>query len=213
MIDLVDVVNLIVVLAYVSLAVELAAFPVPSKASSWSLMQAGTDRGSDRLARARALPSGLKLVALALPTALCVAIVLLPLAMVFRPELRQSLGPVDALSSSGLALIGAVLVVLGRALTFSSVLSMRGGSKLFRPARPDDLKRSRLFAKSRNPGLVGMFLFYAGLVLIFPSWALLLGVPFYYGHMHLRVLLEESDLETRFGESYREYASGTRRYL
>lgn len=207
-------IDVVVILAYVSLGIELVFFPVPSNASSWSLMKRGDNGATDRLAYLRALPSLVKLLVFALPTAVCVVIFLLPLWMAFRPELRNVLGPIELGGGSARTLASVTLLVIGRALTFSSVLSMRGsGARLFRPARPEHVRRSQLFARSRNPGLLGMFIFYAGLVGSYPCWALLIGVPIYYGHMHLRVLVEESNLESVFGDTYRDYFAVTRRYL
>ena len=193
---------LVVVLAFASLAVELVAFPVPSVASTPAMM------------RKRERPLWSRLVFFAFPTGLSILCFLLPLAMVFAPELRSFLGPIAPLDRDVVAVSGLVLVIAGRALTFASVLAMRGGdARLFRPAVPAALRRHRLFEKSRNPGLVGMFTFYLGLVLVFPCWALVLGIPLYFGNMHLRVLVEESDLSARFGSSYLDYREGTRRYL
>jgi protein-S-isoprenylcysteine O-methyltransferase Ste14 len=192
----------IVVLAYISLGVELAVFPVPSVASAVSMMK--------RSAR----PLITRALVFALPTLLCIGVFLLPLGMAFAPALRSSLGPIQMLESNATQALGVLLVVLGRLLTFNSVLTMRGGdASAFAPARPSELRGQRLFSHSRNPGLVGMFSFYLGLVMIYPCWVLLLGIPLYFGNMHLRVLLEESDLSAKFGTSYQAYCERTRRYL
>lgn len=194
--------ELVIVLAFVSLAVELVAFPVPSVASTPTMM------------RKRERPLWTRLLVFAAPTGLSILCFLLPLAMVLTPELRRFLGPITLLEHPAVAAAGIALIVSGRVLTFASVLTMRGReARLFRPAQLTELRRHRLFEKSRNPGLVGMFAFYLGLVLVFPCLALVLGIPLYFGNMHLRVLVEESDLSARFGPSYLAYFEGTRRYL
>ena len=84
---------------------------------------------------------------------------------------------------------------------------------------PKSIHRCRRYPTKFNsgrdipPGLLGMFAFYLGLVLVYPCWILLAGIPLYFGNMHWRVLLEESDLGAKFGSDYRAYRERTRRYL
>ena len=70
-----------------------------------------------------------------------------------------------------------------------------------------------LFRVSRNPGLLGMFVFYIGLALLFPCVVLFAGFVLYACNMHQRVRLEESRLNRALGYRYRAYAARTPRYL
>ncbi len=206
--------DIIVLLAYASLLIELVAYPVPSIGSTLSVLKSPDGEVLTRLDRSRELPLAIKLVRFGLPWALCVTIFLVPIGLIVAPELRGNLEPIGFLDNEIVRSLGLVLVVGGRALTFSSVVMMRGSNaRLFCSVRPSELRQHRLFSQSRNPGLVGMFAFFAGLVLVYPSWGLLLGVPVYYAHMHGRVLLEESHLSVRYGSAYQEYQAATRRYL
>ncbi len=204
----------IVLLAYASLVVDLVVYPVRSVASTLAVMKRSVTRADGTVAPSLTLAVLPKLALFALPTALCVVFFLLPIAMIVDPRLRSAFGPIRAPEPEAVAWTGVLLVVLGGLLTFSSVLTMRGGdARPFRPVRPSELRRHRLFSRSRNPGLLGMFAFYLGLVLVYPCWILLAGIPLYFGNMHWRVLLEESDLGAKFGSDYRAYRERTRRYL
>jgi len=58
-----------------------------------------------------------------------------------------------------------------------------------------------------------MYLFYLGLVIMFPCWVLLLGFAPYVINMHRRVLMEESHLGSSLGDAYLAYCSAVPRYL
>ena len=107
--------------------------------------------------------------------------------------------------------LGAALVVCGRALALGAVLTIRrendqsGDSFRLHTAGP--------FRWSRNPGLLGMYLFVGGLWLITPSATMLLGIVLYVAYMDFKVRMEEDFLANKFGSSYLEYRLRTGRYL
>lgn len=196
-------IGLLVLLAYASLLVEITCFPIPSEASTWQLLARTPGAHGDALLRARARSLPDRFVRYLVPTAFCVALFLVPLAIVLWPSLLG--GWLVAVPPAGVA-IGAVLVALGRALTFVSVLQLR--------ARRRDAQRALgLFAWSRNPGLLGMYLFFAGLCTLSGLPLLWLGLPLYIGNMHARVRFEESHLASRGGASWAAYAARVPRYL
>ncbi len=195
--------------AYATLVIELTVFPIPSEASTLQLLSPREpDRTrDDEVAHAseRSVPH--KLLRFALPTAIGVVAFLIPLAWIFWPPTPSFVGRIPALQREGFALAAMALIVLGRALTFSSVLQLRA------QRRAASVQASGLFTWSRNPGLVGMGVFYAGLCLGFPCWAMLGALPVYALNMHSRVLLEESRLSALSGDAYRDYLSRVPRYL
>lgn len=198
--------EIVVLAAYATLVVELVVFPIPSEASTWQLLAADGPKdapAADALQRARARSPLRKLLTLFLPTALGVVLWLLPLACMFVP------GVAAAVRCAPLAVLhvpGLLLVVLGRAVTFGSVLQLRAQRR--RGAAP-----GWLFRRSRNPGLVGMFACYAGLCCLFGSPLLWLGLPLYLGNMHGRVRMEEAHLAARLGAAWTDYAARVPRYL
>jgi protein-S-isoprenylcysteine O-methyltransferase Ste14 len=197
--------DVLVVLGYASLVVELVLLPVPSEASTWQLFRPQT-ASSDELRRAQSLPAALKLIAYLAPTALGVALFLLPLAVALVPALRAEL-PWSLEPAGWLAAAGLWLTASGRALTIKTALGLR------RQRRRGGLRQHGLFSWSRNPGLVGMYAFYLGNCALCPSLVLLLGLPLYMWNMHRRVRLEESHLQGAHGPVYSDYRQRVPRYL
>ena len=70
-----------------------------------------------------------------------------------------------------------------------------------------------VYRYSRNPQLVGGFLFILGYALLWPSWMGLLWVALWPVIMHLMVRGEEEHLEMVFGDAYRKHCEQTPRYL
>lgn len=195
--------DIVLLAAYASLVVELVAFPIPSEASVVQLVGKGGSGDASALVDARSAPLTMRLLRYLLPTALCVALFLLPLAVLLLPATRDALA---AWSDPSLTWPGIALVVLGRMITFTSVLVLR-------EAKRRDALPGRMFRWSRNPGLVGMFLMYVGLCLAVGGPWLWLGAPLYFANMHARVKLEEANLDARYSTSWRSYAGSVPRYL
>ena len=139
-----------------------------------------------------------------LPTAFGVALFVLPLLVRLGVP---GVGFADIAISPTLTAIGLGLIVLGRAITFTSVLQLRAEKR--RGGGPP----AGLFRWSRNPGLVGMYTMYLGLCCLHPHWLLWLGFPIYVANMTGRVRLEEANLLARHGDSWRRYAAVVPRYL
>ena len=196
-------------LAYGSLLLELTVFPVPSEASTWQLLSSdgGDAAPGDVLARARRRTTVSKLVSYLLPTAFGVGCFLLPLVVVFVPAIAAWLFLVDSVAVGQRAWVALCIIASGRGLTFVSVLQVR------RREGRGGLQPSGLFSWSRNPGLVGMYVFYAGLCVAIPSGVLFIGFAPYLWNMHRRVLMEESHLSRTIGPAYDAYRERVPRYV
>ncbi len=194
--------------AYLSLILEMTVFAIPSEASTLQLMTGETAVGSQRLASARRRTVAAKLLRYLLPTAIGVTLFLLPLAVACWPAVRPWTLVVAAESRTGVV-AGLALILAGRLLTFTAVLHLRrrlrGGEHR--------LQRGGIFGVSRNPILVGMYLFYLGNCLWLPTPLLWAGFVLYVINMHRRVLMEEGFLEARFGADYIGYRSAVPRYV
>jgi protein-S-isoprenylcysteine O-methyltransferase Ste14 len=75
------------------------------------------------------------------------------------------------------------------------------------------LRTSGLYHYSRNPQLVGGFLFIVGYALLWPSWMGLLWASLWVVIAHLMVQCEEEHLENVYGGEFRAYRARTPRYL
>jgi protein-S-isoprenylcysteine O-methyltransferase Ste14 len=75
------------------------------------------------------------------------------------------------------------------------------------------LRTSGLYRYSRNPQLVGGFMFIAGYAMLWPSWTGALWASLWLQIAQWMVRGEEMRLENVFGDPYRDYCSRTPRYL
>lgn len=194
--------------AYLSLVLEMTVFAIPSEASTLQILGKRDAAAGGNLAHARAQHVLSKVVRYFLPTAVGVLLFLLPLFVACFPGLRDYvLCPVDT-GFVGLV-VGLSMVVLGRLVTFTAVLQLR------RRLHPGThaLQRDGVFRFSRNPILLGMYLFYLGNAVWLPSPLLWVGFLLYAGNMHRRVLMEEGYLRDRFGDDYRSYLADVPRYV
>ncbi|MBK8101321.1 MAG: methyltransferase domain-containing protein [Planctomycetes bacterium] len=198
--------DVLLLLGYLSLLVEITCFPIPSEASTWQLFapDADTRATGERLLAVRMAPLWRRGLLWLLPTVFGVVAFLAP-ALVAVGVPHAWSGVVIA-PSVGVTWAGVVLFLLGRLVTATSVLQLRQR----RAAVP---AADGLFRWSRNPGLCGMALCWLGLALVLPSALVWVGMVVWAVNMHRRVLLEEDHLDARLGEPYRRYRRSVPRYL
>lgn len=194
--------------AYLSLLLEMTLFALPSEASTLQLFTGEAEPGDQRLAEARRRPAWVKALCYLLPTALGVLCFLLPLAVLFWPPLAELLLPLPdwpAVMTAG----GLGLILAGRLLCTVAVFQLRRQHR----RGQHELQPKGLFRFTRNPILLGMYLFYLGNCLWLPSPFLAAGFWLYTWNMHRRVLMEEDFLSARLGAAYRAYLAAVPRYL
>jgi len=75
------------------------------------------------------------------------------------------------------------------------------------------LRTNGLYRYSRNPQLVGGFIFIVGYTLLWPSWQGALWASLWMEISRLMVQAEEMYLENMFGDEYRAYCKRTPRYI
>lgn len=196
----------VLVAAYLSLTWELCIWRVPSVASTWQLLgRAPTEAAA--LAAARGLPAPVKVARFALPAAFHVALYAVPAVAVFWPAVLAPLLPIETMGALPFRIGGALLVLGGRALTLSAVVKLR--------SRVDvaEVLTTGPYAWSRNPALVGLYVFLVGAVCLTPAWLLFAGIGLHMAWMHPRVRLEESHLLAVAGDPYRAYVARVKRYV
>ncbi|MDR1810339.1 MAG: isoprenylcysteine carboxylmethyltransferase family protein [Prevotella sp.] len=77
----------------------------------------------------------------------------------------------------------------------------------------NDLITTGAFRYSRNPIFLFMDMYFAGIMLAFPSVIIILLAVCSFIGIHFQILREEKFLIRKFGDKYREYQQQTRRYL
>jgi protein-S-isoprenylcysteine O-methyltransferase Ste14 len=110
---------------------------------------------------------------------------------------------------------GLSLVALGLGTAFWGRRTMRAAGTNINPGRPAmALVTSGPFRFTRNPLYIALTLLYLGLSLAFNTWwGIVVLVPLLITMHRGVVLREERYLEQKFGERYRQYRFGVRRYL
>ncbi len=123
--------------------------------------------------------------------------------------------PLAALPRGPCRLAGTLVLAGGLALGGWGERTMHSAGTNLHPSKPTlVLVDAGLFRFSRNPLSIGLTLMYAGVALLIPAlWPLLLLIPVLVVMTWGVVRREERYLERKFGESYRSYKAGTRRWL
>jgi protein-S-isoprenylcysteine O-methyltransferase Ste14 len=128
---------------------------------------------------------------------------LLPLPLIF-PEATL----IRWMAGGGLILIGVAIVAAG-IRSFSRAATPVPSN---RPVRA--LVTTGIHGWSRNPIYVGMILLYSGIGIVARSpWVLILALPLVVILRYGVIAREETYLERRFGDAYRDYTARVRRWL
>ena len=118
----------------------------------------------------------------------------------------------------------AVLIVLGAvgiAVSVWSIVYMKSVGKgnpmdAFNhevAPRTSELMTDGPYKICRNPMLLGVFIYYLGVVIFLHSWQAVVIFAAYIAIMMVQVSREEKRLEEDFGEAYKEYKKNTRKLI
>lgn len=200
------------VFGYLSLLVELIFFHVPSVANTQNFFKKNNNYEVDEseyITKIYKWAMWKKIMILAVPFFFINIYFLLPF-LYFFPNLHESKWLVFE-TNNWLIIIGTFCVIAGRLITFGSMLYMRKENKQIQNSFK--LHVSGIFNYSRNPGLDGMFLFFTGFGILFPSFLIWGGLILYFFYMRFRVKIEEEFLKKLFKEEYLDYITRTKRFL
>ena len=202
----------IVLASFASLAFELFVLRVPSMASTVALWSADPEivtMYSARYRRLFALDRTVKVLLFALPLLITWGVYAYPLLVIaLGPNL---LGDDLFVPSPWSSAAAAIAMLAGRAIALCAALTIRGRNA--QRGESFRLHTSGVFRWSRNPGLLGMYLFVAGLWLAAPSATISIGIAIYTLYMDFKVRMEEDFLQHKFGQPYVDYRARTGRYL
>ena len=114
-----------------------------------------------------------------------------------------------------------ILAVAGIALSIWSIIYMKNVGKgnpmdAFNHeigTRTVNLMTEGPYRLCRNPMLLGVFIYYVGLVICLGSWKALLVFAIYFAVMMVQVEREEKRLEQDFGHDYLEYKKKTKKLI
>ena len=104
--------------------------------------------------------------------------------------------------------------LLGDLIFFIAVRTMKDS---WRAGIPESDKTAivthGIYQYSRNPAFLGFDMMYAGILLMYFNWLLLLFTAWVAVMLHMQILQEEKYLATVFGEEYLTYKKCTGRYF
>jgi len=111
--------------------------------------------------------------------------------------------------------IGGSLILIGLALAAAGIRNFSRAGTPVRSIKPTrTLVTTGIHGWTRNPIYLGMFLLYGGIGLAARSpWILILTLLLAFTIRYGVVAREESYLERRFGDAYRDYKARVRRWL
>ncbi|MEQ9303251.1 MAG: methyltransferase [Marinoscillum sp.] len=107
--------------------------------------------------------------------------------------------------------LGVLMIIIGRWITVRSAFDIHRTNRSL--DRQTTIVTNGLFRFSRNPGIVGMVITLLGLWFTWPHPLMALGIVYYCGYMHYKILLEEHYLSGKFPKTYSNYCLTTKRYL
>jgi protein-S-isoprenylcysteine O-methyltransferase Ste14 len=111
-------------------------------------------------------------------------------------------------------IVGGLLILIGLALAVAGIRNFSTAGTPVRSIEPTRaLVTTGVHGWSRNPIYLGLFLLYGGIGIAAKSpWILILALPLAITIRYGVVAREETYLERRFGDAYRDYKARVRRW-
>lgn len=127
----------------------------------------------------------------------------------------------DVQPGTGRIVIFVIMAVAGIGLSLWSIVYMKKVGKgnpmdAFNhevAPRTVNLMTDGPYRICRNPMLLGVFIYYIGLIICLGTWQALAVFVVYFAIMMVQVNREEKRLEADFGEAYLEYKKNTRKLI
>ncbi|MFT6882455.1 MAG: protein-S-isoprenylcysteine O-methyltransferase Ste14 [Marinoscillum sp.] len=183
-------INYVVIFIYLSFAIDLLIWPIPSEASTSSLISKERD-----LATFKSIKGMLLLL-------FSLIFYLFPLYL----SMNQFIIAEALLSPTSVVLLGLSLAVLGRFVSLKASQVLRNNHEV-------SMVSSSVFKWSRNPITLGMHITIFGLIICYNSFILYFGFILYAVNLHGKIKIEENYLADKFGKKYLRYMKKTPRYL
>jgi len=192
--------TLFIILIYISFILDFVVFPIPSEASTQSIINKSRYQFS-----AQNILIGLSHLLLLLLWLYPLFIALMRLTQTNPTRLIAH----DAMNSLNLFLMlqsaGIALALFGR---FTTLLA----SNTIRRTEPNTLIRHGIFSHSRHPIVLGLHLTLLGLLISTGTPFVLLLFPLTLIYFDKKISIEESHLLSQYGDNYRNYRTHTHRY-
>lgn len=207
-----EVLKWVIGISYLSIALELLFFHVPSVASTVNIWKPDNELlsvYSERFQSLFYLPKFQKILLFVVPLLLIYGTFFFPIYYLWLQPMYQF----DLLyyPSDFIRLFAMALIILGRWFSFVSVLRIRKENQ--QKGSSFTLHTKSIFALTRNPIQVGMYIMLLGIWLCLPSLIFAVGILVYIAYIHFKILMEEDFLTHKYGKAYQQYFLSTKRYL
>lgn len=194
-----------ILLAYLVQGIEVIFFPLPSDATTFALIRQHKRQGFY-------LKKFIQLIPFACLTAIAVLIFMAPLVLIIDPGIAESLHPVHQISAAGKDWLAVSLVTLGSVFTILAVYTLNRSRNQIEQNR-FSLVDYNIYGWLRNPITFGLILILTGFCFAFPYWEMVFGTVIYIANAHIRIRMEEQQLEFTYGEIYLQYKQEVGRYF
>lgn len=202
------VVNIIIILFYISLFIELFFYSIPSVVTTKKMLSPHLPQSnlfSDNVKRVLNWSLSKKIIVFFLPLIVIYILHALPAYFLFQINYGDRL--LDNVNFT--FYLGILLVILGRIISHRYLRDI----KKIKAKTFDGFVATGLFKFSRNPGLLSLYTSFFGFYLMTPSIFFLLCLIVYIAHMHYKIIMEEDYLMNKHKEDYKTYLQKTKRYL
>jgi protein-S-isoprenylcysteine O-methyltransferase Ste14 len=181
----------IVVIAYLLIIVELVFFPIPSEVSTVAILSRKKRSDYPHRGKKQKLSQMVYLAYVVVSSIVVLCIFCIPIAWVFWSPL--------------------IAIAAGSFISFWAVIELHAfiGTN---PTR-NRLKTNGIYSGSRNPITLGNSIIYIGFVFTVPTWVMIVGFIIYCFHIDHKIKMEEKNLESKFGSTFRDYKKKVGRYL
>jgi protein-S-isoprenylcysteine O-methyltransferase Ste14 len=136
------------------------------------------------------------------------------LLFLMQPEVQNAYLPISTLQDDRIAMTGIVLMPIGALIMIISQLQLGASYRLNLPDAKTRLVTNGIYALSRNPLYMGLYIMFFAVWLMIPSWIYLFCLMFFVVNYHFKItVLEEPYLQTTFAEDYSDYCQKVNRYF
>jgi protein-S-isoprenylcysteine O-methyltransferase Ste14 len=201
----------VVVIAYLLIIVELVFFPIPSEVSTVAILSRKKRSDYPHRGKKQKLSQMVYLAYVVVSSIVVLCIFCIPIAWVFWSPIDQWLLPLKIGNSFLFKLLGLIAIAAGSFISFWAVIELHAfiGTN---PTR-NRLKTNGIYSGSRNPITLGNSIIYIGFVFTVPTWVMIVGFIIYCFHIDHKIKMEEKNLESKFGSTFRDYKKKVGRYL
>lgn len=161
----------------------------------------------------REIPANLRWMPI-VATLAAIYMVAYSVVFIFYPGIQNDYLPIGFLQDERISILGMILLPLGTVIFVISQFQLGLSYRVNIPTGETRLVTSGLYAISRNPLYLGLYVAMTGIFLMIPDWIFLACLLFYIINNHYKIkVLEESYLREAFGERYRDYCDRVNRYF